>query len=255
MTVVATVGTTHPLAFAGLAFATLALAGESIRPVCVVAGVTAQDGARVLARAPVDVQTIGAQFAALRDASVGAFHVGALLSAEVVHAVADGLSHYPQVPVVLDPVLAATGGDALADEPTRVALRERLIPRATLVTPNLDEASLFLAREVRDVAAMRRAAADIVALGAQAALVKGGHLSGAAIDVFADASGTRDLLASRIAAQLRGTGDLLAVTIAGALARGAGLPEAIEHARARVREAIERGVPFAGTRVVRWPER
>jgi len=255
MTVVATVGTTHPLAFAGLAFAMLALAEERIRPVCVVTGVTAQDAARVLARAPLEAQTIGAQFAALRGAGVGAFHVGALLSADVVHAVADGLSHYPHVPMVLDPVLAASGGDALADEPTRVALRERLIPRATLVTPNLDEASLLLAREVRDLEAMRRAAADFVALGAQAALVKGGHLPGAAIDVFADASGTREFLAARIAAQLRGTGDLLAVTIAGALARGARLPEAIEHARARVREGIEHGVGFAGTRVARWPQR
>jgi hydroxymethylpyrimidine/phosphomethylpyrimidine kinase len=254
MTVVATVGTTHPLAFAGLTFAMLALAEERVRPVCVVAGVTAQDATHVLARAPVDAQTIGAQFAALRDAGVDAFHVGALLSATVVHAVADGLSHYPNVPMVLDPVLAATGGDALADEPTRVALRERLIPRATLVTPNLDEASLLLARDVRDLDAMRDAAAALVDLGAHAALVKGGHLAGSAIDVFADRSGTRDLVASRIDGQLRGTGDLLAATIAAALARGTGLSEAIEHARARVRREIERGITFAGTRVARWPQ-
>jgi hydroxymethylpyrimidine kinase/phosphomethylpyrimidine kinase len=252
MTVVATVGTTHPLGFAGLAFAMLALAEEGIRPVCIVAGVTAQDAAHVLARAPVDPATIAAQFAALREADVAAFHVGALLSADAVHAVAAGLDRYPEIPVVVDPVLAATGGDPLADEATRAALREQLIPRATLVTPNLDEASLLLESEVRDVGAMRRAAHALVALGARAALVKGGHLAGEALDVFCEGERTRECAAPRLEGSLRGTGDLLAVTIAAGLARGEGFDASIDHARERVRKAIARGVAFAGTRVMRW---
>ena len=108
MTVVATVGTTHPLAFAGLAFATLALADDGVRPVCVIAGVTAQDAARVTARVAIDSATIAAQFDALREANVDAFHIGALLSAASVHAVAAALARYPEVPVVVDPVLAAS---------------------------------------------------------------------------------------------------------------------------------------------------
>ncbi|HEV3086202.1 MAG TPA: PfkB family carbohydrate kinase [Candidatus Elarobacter sp.] len=249
MTVVATVGTTHPLAFAGLGFAMLALADEGVRAVCVIAGVSAQDAAHVLARSAVDAANIRAQFDAIRAANVDAFHVGALLSAESVHAVADSLATFPGVPVVVDPVLAASGGDALGDGATREALRDALFPRATLVTPNLFEASAFLGRSVADVAAMHDAATAFLGLGARAALIKGGHLEGAAVDVFADADATCEFSSPRVEGTIRGTGDLLAVTIAACLARGATLPEAIEHARRRVREAIARGVAFAGTRV------
>ena len=249
MTVVATVGSTHPLAFAGLGFALLALEEDGVRPVCVVAGVTAQDAAHVYARQAVEPETIAAQFAALEGAGVAAFHVGALLSADAVRAVADGLARFAHVPAIVDPVLAASGGDVLADDATRRALRELLIPRATLVTPNLDEASALLERDVRDVDAMHEAAGALIAAGAGAALVKGGHLAGDPVDVFADAHGSRALHAPRIDGILRGTGDLLAATIAACVASGAPLPEAIERARRRVREAIARGTTFAGTRV------
>ncbi len=249
MTVVATVGTTHPLAFAGVAFAMLALAEDGVRPVCVIAGVTAQDADHVRASVAIDATTIRAQFDTLRAANVNAFHVGALVSAEAVHAVADGLASYPNVPVVVDPVLATTGGDPLADDATRTALREILFARATLVTSNLDEASAFLGRTTADVAAMHDAARALLAFGARAVLVKGGHLTGDAIDVLADAGGTREFSSPRVAGTLRGTGDLLAVTIAASLARGVPLTESIEHARHRVQEAIKHGVPFASTRV------
>jgi hydroxymethylpyrimidine/phosphomethylpyrimidine kinase len=249
VTVVATVGTTHPLAFAGLAFAVLALADDGVRPVCVVAGVSAQDATHVRARCAIDAATIRAQFDALRSAEVAAFHVGALISADAVHAVAAALAAYPGIPVVVDPVLAASRGDALADDATRAALRDVLFPRATLVTPNLDEAAAFLGRRIADVAAMREAAAALRAFGAQAVLVKGGHLAGDATDVLEDERGTRNFISPRVAGSLRGTGDLLAATIAAALARGTSLDDAIDYARRRVATAIERGVAFAGTRV------
>jgi hydroxymethylpyrimidine/phosphomethylpyrimidine kinase len=249
MTVVATVGTTHPLAFAGLAFALLALAADGIRPVCVVAGVTAQDADRVHASVAIDAATIRAQFEALRTAHVDAFHIGALVSADAVRAVADGIASYPKVPVVVDPVLAASGGDSLADDATRTALRDTLFARATLITPNLAEASALLGYPILDAREMHAAATALLAFAPRAVLVKGGHLTGEAIDVLADPNGTREFRAPRIAGTLRGTGDLLAVTIAAHLARGTPLAEAIELARNRVREAISHGVPFAGTRV------
>ena len=249
MTVVATVGTTHPLSFAGLTFAALTLAADAVRPVCIVAGVSAQDAARVTARAPVDPATIRAQFDALHDIAIGAFHVGALLSAESVHAVASALAAFPDTPVVVDPVLATSSGDPLADAATCAAIREVLLPRATLVTPNLAEASALLGRAVTDLPAMREAAGELVSLGATAALVKGGHLAGDPVDVVADERGVRELRGTRIDAQLRGTGDLLAVTIAAHVARGASLAEAVESGRRHVRDAIARGVAFAATRV------
>ncbi|MBV8645159.1 MAG: hydroxymethylpyrimidine/phosphomethylpyrimidine kinase [Candidatus Eremiobacteraeota bacterium] len=249
MTVVATVGTTHPLAFAGLGLAMLALADDGVRPVFVVAGVTAQDANRVLARAALDAASIRAQFDALHDAEIDAFHVGALVSVDAVNAVADSLARYSDIPVVVDPVFAATGGDVLADAATRDALRERLFPLATIVTPNLDEAGALLGRVIADRDAMHDAANALLACGAHAVLVKGGHLNDDAVDVLADERGTREFASPRTHGKLRGTGDLLAVTIAACLARGAHLAEAIEHGRRRVREAIARGVPFAGTRV------
>ncbi len=179
-----------------------------------------------------------------------AFHVGALLSAAAVFAVAAALDDFPGAPVVVDPVLAAGGGDALGDEATREALRDALFPRAALITPNLDEASAFVGRPVRDVAAMRDAAAELVGCGAQAVLVKGGHLAGDAIDVLADRQVIRELVAPRMDAEVRGSGDLLATSIAASLANGATIAEAVEHARRRVRTALACGVPFAGTRVV-----
>jgi hydroxymethylpyrimidine/phosphomethylpyrimidine kinase len=252
MTVVATVGTTHPLAFAGVTFAMLALADDAVRPVAVIAGVTAQDASHVTARIPLDAATIRAQFEALHAAGVQAIHIGALLSAESVHAVAESLPAFPGVPVVVDPVLAISPGDILGDQPTRIALRDILIPRATLVTPNLDEATALLGHPITDVASMHEAATSFRALGARAALVKGGHLPGDPIDVLAAEHGTQQLVSNRVDKQLRGTGDLLAVTIATCLARGANVSEAVEHARRRVHEAIARGVPFANTRVANF---
>ena len=249
--VVATVGTTHPLAFAGLPHALLALADEGVRPVCVVAGVSAQDAVHVLARAPVDPATIAAQFAALEAAGVGAFHVGALLAEPSVRAVADGLATFAEVPVVVDPVLAASGGEPLADDPTRLALRDLLLPRATLLTPNLAEAGALLGRPVEDLAGMREAARALIAFGARSVLVKGGHLDGDPVDVFADEWSVRELRAARLPGSLRGTGDLLAVSAAAALARGATTLQAVEYGRARVRTALAEAQPFAGTFVRR----
>ena len=253
MTVVATVGTTHPLGIAGLTFAQAVLLHDGVRPVCVVAGVSAQDATRVLGVADVAPALIAAQFEALDAASVAAFHVGALVSARAVHAVSAGLARFPGVPVVVDPVRAATGGDRLADDPTLRAMCDELFRRATLVTPNLDEAEALLDAPVRDVDAMHGACERLRArYGAAAVLVKGGHLSGEAVDVLGDAHGTRAFASPRAAGELRGTGDMLAATIAARLAEGASLGEAIQHARHRVREAIARGTPFAGTRVASW---
>jgi hydroxymethylpyrimidine/phosphomethylpyrimidine kinase len=227
----------------------LALAAEGVRPVCIVAGVTAQDADRVLASAPIEPSAIRAQFDALRAANVGAFHVGALLTPDTVYAVAEGLAAYPNVPAVVDPVFATSGGDTLADDATRTALRDTLFARATLIMPNLDEASALLARTITDVEKMRGAANELLAFGPQAVLLKGGHLMGDAVDVFAERAGTHEFRAPRIAGTLRGTGDLLAAATAAQLARGTTLPQAIERARDRVRKAIAAGIAFAGTRV------
>ncbi len=247
--VVAAVGTTHPYAAAGLLLDLAAIRDLGAQPVAVVAGVSAQDAQRVLARAPVDPATIGAQFDALAGVEVGAFCVGALLDAASVHAVAAGLSRYPNVPVICDPVIAASGGDRLADDATVDAMRSALFSHCTLLTPNLPEAALLTGSRIGDVRAMHAALPGLLALGPAAVLLKGGHLEGEACDLFADGRDVRELRAPRITADLRGTGSLLAAAIAVRCAFGATLSDAIDGARAYVRERIERGTTFAGMRI------
>jgi len=155
--VVAAVGTTHPYAAAGLLLDLAAIRALGAQPVAVVAGVSAQDAGRVLARAPVDPATVAAQFDALAGVPIGAFCVGALLDAPSVRAVAAGLARYPGVPVICDPVIAASGGDRLASDATIAAMRDVLFGRCTLLTPNLAEAALLTGTPVADPVAMRAA--------------------------------------------------------------------------------------------------
>lgn len=247
--VVAAVGTTHPYAAAGLLLDLAAIRALGARPVAVVAGVSAQDAGRVLARAPVDAAAIAAQFDALAAVPIGAFCVGALLDAPSVGAVAAGLARHPGAAVICDPVIAASGGDRLADDATVAAMRAELFARCTLLTPNMAEAALLTGRAIADIPAMRAAVPDLLALGAPAVLLKGGHLAGEACDLLAGAWGVRELRAPRIPLDLRGTGSLLACAIAVRCAFGDALPVAVDVARTFVRERIADGATFAGMRI------
>jgi hydroxymethylpyrimidine kinase/phosphomethylpyrimidine kinase len=175
--VVCSIGTTHPWNVAGLGLDILVLHELGAHAVSVVAGISAQGPDGVVARAPVDVQTIAAQFAALRHIQVDAFRVGALLSAESVRAAGAILERSYDVPAVCDPVIASSDGGILADPATIKAIRERLFARCDVVTPNLDEARILLGEDAPIAAAdMERAARALCALGARAILLKGGHL-------------------------------------------------------------------------------
>ena len=243
--VVAAIGTTHPYAVTGMLLELIALRALGARPVAVVAGVSAQDAARVLLRRPMAPATIAAQFAALRDAGIGACSIGALLDTASVRAVAAGVAALG-VPVVCDPVIAAAGGDRLADDATIEALRVDLFPACTLVTPNLHEAGLLIGTPVVTLADARAAAGPLAALGPRAVLITGGHLDGDPCDVYADARGVRELRAPRIDRDLRGTGSLLTAAIAARLAFGDPLDAAVDAARAFVRERIDGANAFAG---------
>jgi hydroxymethylpyrimidine/phosphomethylpyrimidine kinase len=143
--------------------------------------------------------------------------------------------------VVVDPVLASTTGGALVDAAGREALRDRLIPLATLVTPNAIEAAALSGEPVASADDMMRAAARILALGCAAVLVKGGHLAGAEIvDVLVLRSGRRRVFReARVdAGEVRGTGCALASMIAGHLALGRDLEAAVDLSRSALRRAI-----------------
>jgi len=245
---VCSIGASDPWNAAGVGLDVRALDACGARALTVVCGVTAQDRHGVHAAAPVAASLVAAQFDALAEAPVAAYRIGALLDPASAAVVAERLAG-ADVPVVYDPVLGPSGGGGFADDATRACLIERLLPVCTLVTPNLAEAAALTGvRRIADRDGMERAGRALVALGARAALVTGGHLPGAPLDVYVDAHGSRDYAAPRLALELRGTGCLLACALAAWLARGASTHDAIERARAFVRERIAAGVERGGMR-------
>jgi hydroxymethylpyrimidine/phosphomethylpyrimidine kinase len=249
--VVCSIGTSHPWNVAGAGLDLLVLHELGARPVSVIAGVSAQGPDGVIARTPLDAQTIAAQFAALRHAHVDAFRVGALLSPESVRSVGGILERSYAVPAVCDPVIASSDGGILADSATIKALRERLFPRCDVVTPNLDEARILLERDapIVDLAEMERAARQLCEFGSRAILLKGGHLPERSVDVLCIDGETTRFEEDRLPGEMRGTGCILAAALAFELARGTALIEAVRRARGVVREKIGRAHRFAHMRV------
>ncbi len=240
--VVCSIGTTDPWNVAGLGLDLRALPECGVRPVTVVAGVSAQDDRGVRDVHAIPAHTVTAQLAALEGAPIAAYRIGALLDAATVRAVARHIRR-ASVPVVYDPVFAPSGGGTFADEGVVKAVRERLLPVVTVVTPNLSEAATLLgAPGAADAAGMAAAAQALLAFGSRAVLVKGGHLRGAALDVLAEGTRTQVFSGPRIAGSMRGTGCLLAAALAAALARGLALEQAIFEARAFVRRKFEHAV-------------
>ena len=212
---------------------------HGMRPVGVVTALTVQTTSDVRAVEPVAAEMVGAQLTALlSDAEVAAGAIGMLGDEAVAVAVAAGLQ-LTAAPIVWDPVLrASAGGAALYRGDPRGALAA-LRDHVALVTPNLAEAEALAGFEVRDVAAMRRAARTIAGEGV-ACLVKGGHLAGAVVDVLAAGDALLDLEGARVPGgeDVHGTGGALATAIACQLARGAQLVDAVRAAAAFVRERL-----------------
>jgi hydroxymethylpyrimidine/phosphomethylpyrimidine kinase len=153
--------------------------------------------------------------------------------------VAGAIERHRLTNVVLDPVMIAKSGAALLDPAAVDALRARLLPLADLVTPNAPEAVALAGQPVRSIEDLRRAAAALVELGARAALVKGGHLTGPAVDVLWDGRRFTELTADRIDSRhTHGTGCTLSSAIAARLALGDDLAAAVRAAKAYVTRAI-----------------
>ncbi|MGQ9920517.1 MAG: bifunctional hydroxymethylpyrimidine kinase/phosphomethylpyrimidine kinase [Desulfobacca sp.] len=211
----------------------------------VITAVTAQNSLGVQRWEPVAPDLVAAQLTALcGDIRVDAVKIGMLATAAIVREVAASLRQLT-VPIVVDPVLAASDGSPLLSEEGVVAFREDLLPLATVLTPNLAEASRLLGREIGTVEAMVAAAQDLCRLGPRAVLVKGGHLTGAPVDVLAYGDQVYQLPGERLTVpHTHGTGCAMAAALAAHLARGEALPEAVNQARALVGEAIRWGLPL-----------
>jgi hydroxymethylpyrimidine/phosphomethylpyrimidine kinase len=177
-----------------------------------------------------------------RDLEIGAIKIGMLATSAVVEAVAEGLKAFAHIPVVLDPVIIAASGDVLLGEQAIATLRNLLLPRATLITPNLPEAAWLLASaQAKDERDMADQACALRGIGANAVLIKGGHAEGAkAIDLLIDEEGELRFEAPRIeTSSTHGTGCTLSSAVAAELAKGASLREAVGRAKAYVTAAIQ----------------
>ena len=190
---------------------------------------------------PTEPGVLADQIDAVYDGfDVRAVKSGMLYSAELIEVVADRLAKHNENQLVVDPVMVATSGAALLRGNAVAALRDALLPMATIVTPNLHEAAILAGQEVTDLESMTDAAAAIHELGPSWVLVKGGHLEGDAVDVLFDGHDSHVLFANRIDATTatHGTGCTLASTIATGLARGLEMTEAVEMAKRAVTAAI-----------------
>ncbi len=217
-------------------------AAHGVHGTSALTAVTAQNSVGVIAWTALDPAMVVAQMEAVAtDMPVAAAKTGMLASAAIVAAVADAAGRLRLAPLVVDPVMVAKSGDRLLDAAAERAYAERLVPRATLLTPNLHEAAALLGRPVRDVAEMREAARDLRALGAAAVLVKGGALAAEAVDVFFDGARLLELSAPRVdTPNVHGTGCALSAAICARLARGDELLDAVRGAKAWLGEALRR---------------
>ena len=215
-------------------------AAHRVHGLSVLAALTAQNTQGVTAVHVPPVDFVRAQVdACFADFRIGAVKIGMLATADVVRTVVDLMETHRPSFIVLDPVMIATSGARLlADDAVR-ALRMRLLPLASVATPNIPEAEALLGHRIDGVPAMRDAARQFLEIGAHAVLLKGGHLDGdEVVDVYADAHGTREIVHPRLPVVAHGTGCTLAAAIAANLCRGRSLPAACVAASDFVHRAL-----------------
>lgn len=214
----------------------------------VITAVTAQNTQGVTMVQDIDAEVVEAQInAVFDDIRVDAVKIGMVSHPEIIKTIAGRLRYYKPQIVVLDPVMISKSGYPLLAPEACETLVKELLPLATLVTPNLPEAEVISGMKVETKAEMLPVAARILELGAQAVLVKGGHLNGSADDLLFDGSMERWFMGERIDTKnTHGTGCTLSSSLAANLALGLSLAEAVAASKAYVTEAIEYSLPIGG---------
>ncbi|HVX75792.1 MAG TPA: bifunctional hydroxymethylpyrimidine kinase/phosphomethylpyrimidine kinase [Bradyrhizobium sp.] len=219
-------------------FAALGVYGASV-----ITALTAQNTRGVSGIHPVPADFVTAQMdAVFGDLDIKAAKIGMVAQVATIEAIAAGLIKWSPAHVVLDPVMVATSGDHLLMPDAVEALRTRLIPRASLLTPNLPEAAVLVEEfEAHDEAAIERQGRKLLAMGCAAVLIKGGHGQGAdSIDYLFSSGGMIALAAPRVATvNTHGTGCSLSSAIAAGLAKGESLETAVREAKTWISGAIK----------------
>lgn len=249
--VVLTFAGTDPTSGAGLQADLLTLASLGCHPVSVVTAVTVQDTAGVDDFLPLDAVWIADQArAVLEDMPVAAFKIGMLGSVETVAAVAEILSDYPDVPVVLDPVLSSGRGDELANEELIDAIKDLLIPQTSILTPNSVEARRLAEAEFDEAGedsdddpGLEECAERILDLGCQFVLITGAHEQTAQVTntLYGHENLSQAISWDRLPGSYHGSGCTLASAIAAFLAQGMPVDEAVKSAQEFTYETLRFG--------------
>lgn len=242
---VLTFAASDPTGGAGVQADVLTIAARGCHPLSVVTGLTVQDTRGVMRLQAVDAKLVEEQARALLDEMrVDAFKLGVLASAANATAIGRVLAAHPQVPVVLDPVLASGRGDALADDNLLAAIRAELIPRTTVLTPNSVEA-----RRLADRARLAECAPALLEMGCRYVLITGTHEDTAEVvnTLYSREGELRADRWPRLAGSYHGSGCTLASAIAAALARRMDIEAAVQDAQAYTWNALKAGFqPGAG---------
>src|SRR5688572_8744469 len=230
--IVLTFAASDPTGGAGLQADVLTLAAMGCHPLSVLTALTVQDSSGVESMHAVEPERVRAQAELLlAETRVGAFKLGVLGSAGNIHAVSAILEDYPEVPMVLDPVLASGRGDPLSDDATLQALLEQLVPQATVMTPNSVEARRL------------GGAPGLLQAGCEYVLVTGTHEPGEqVVNILYDRGGVvREDRWPRLPGSYHGSGCTLASAIAAALANGLAVPEAVRDAQEYTWQSLAAG--------------
>ena len=236
-------------------FAALGVYGTSA-----LTAITAQNPGGVTAIQAIDPPVVAAQIGAVRDYfRVGAAKTGMLFSQEIIQAVAQALAAHAggdingPLPLVADPVMVATSGARLLNDDAVGALCEHILPRAALITPNMDEAAILAQRPVEREEHLEPAARIIYSRFRVPVLVKGGHLRGSpeAVDIFWDGTIVRIYSSPYVAGKNpHGTGCTLSAAIAAHLARGCSLMDAIAEGKRYLHRALDESLPAGKSTVL-----
>jgi hydroxymethylpyrimidine/phosphomethylpyrimidine kinase len=224
----------------------MTLASMGCHPVSVVTAITVQDTMGVDGMLPIDGEWVSDQARCiLEDMPVAAFKIGVLGSLEAVAAVAEVVSDYPEIPLILDPVLASGRGDELASEDMLAAIRELLIPQTTIVTPNSLEARRLAAEDVddgEDNPDLAECARRILASGCEYVLITGTHENTPEVvnTLYGKSGVVRTDNWPRLSGSYHGSGCTLASAIAAMLANGLDLPEAVREAQEYTWQTLRR---------------
>jgi hydroxymethylpyrimidine/phosphomethylpyrimidine kinase len=232
--VVLAIAATDPSGGAGLQADILTLSSMGCHPLSVVTAITVQDTVGVEELLPLDPEWVAAQArCVLEDMPVAAFKIGLLGSIEIIATIAEVVSDYPDIPLVLDPVLASGRGDELATDEIVSALKELLIPQTTVITPNSIEARRLTQEDENEHLELAECAKRIISMGCEYVLITGTHEnSPQVVNTLYDQNGVvRSDPWRRLSGSFHGSGCTLASAVAATLANGLSIAEAVKDAQ------------------------